>query len=72
MIASLHAMKVSYLEFEKPLAELDSKIAELETLSGRKDGPSISDELTKLKAKGDGLGKSVLPGKHGGQSGANF
>jgi acetyl-CoA carboxylase carboxyl transferase subunit alpha len=31
-------MKVSYLEFEKPIAELDSKIAELETLSGRKDG----------------------------------
>ena len=52
-------MKVSYLEFEKPLAELESKIAELETLSGRKDGPSLSDELTKLKAKSQKLLKDT-------------
>lgn len=41
----------TYLEFEKPIAELDSKIAELEALAARKDGPSITDELTKLKTK---------------------
>jgi acetyl-CoA carboxylase carboxyl transferase subunit alpha len=41
----------SYLEFEKPIAELDSKIAELEAIAARKDGPSITDELAKLKTK---------------------
>ena len=41
----------TYLEFEKPIAELDAKIAELEALATRKDGPSISDELAKLKTK---------------------
>jgi acetyl-CoA carboxylase carboxyl transferase subunit alpha len=41
----------TYLEFEKPIAELDSKIAELEALAARKDGPAITDELTKLKTK---------------------
>ena len=44
-------MSTTYLDFEKPIAELDSKIAELEALSARKDGPSLTDELTKLKAK---------------------
>jgi acetyl-CoA carboxylase carboxyl transferase subunit alpha len=41
----------TYLEFEKPIAELDGKIAELEALAARKDGPAISDELAKLKTK---------------------
>ncbi len=41
----------SYLEFEKPIAELDAKIAELEALAARKDGPAISDELSRLKSK---------------------
>ncbi len=41
----------TYLEFEKPIAELDSKILELEALAARKDGPSITDELAKLKTK---------------------
>ena len=41
----------TYLEFEKPIAELDAKIAELEALAARKDGPSIGDELAKLKTK---------------------
>jgi acetyl-CoA carboxylase carboxyl transferase subunit alpha len=41
----------TYLEFEKPIAELDSKISELEALAARKDGPSITDELAKLKTK---------------------
>lgn len=44
-------MSTTYLDFEKPIAELDAKIAELEALSGQKGGPSIKDELNKLKAK---------------------
>ncbi|RAN34274.1 acetyl-CoA carboxylase subunit alpha [Hyphomonas pacifica] len=42
---------MTYLDFEKPIAELDAKISELEALAASKDGPSIKDELTKLKAK---------------------
>ncbi|RAN32502.1 acetyl-CoA carboxylase subunit alpha [Hyphomonas pacifica] len=42
---------MTYLDFEKPIAELDAKIYELEALAASKDGPSIKDELTKLKAK---------------------
>lgn len=42
---------LNYLDFEKSIAELDAKIAELEELSRQKDGPSIGDELKKLKAK---------------------
>ena len=52
-------MKVSYLDFEKPIADLESKITELEALAGRKDGPSITDELTKLKAKSQKLLKDT-------------
>lgn len=44
-------MSTTYLDFEKPIAELESKIMELEALAGQKDGPSISDELKKLKVK---------------------
>ncbi|MFC6198464.1 acetyl-CoA carboxylase carboxyltransferase subunit alpha [Ponticaulis profundi] len=41
----------TYLDFEKSLAELDRKIVELETLSATNDGPSLSDEISKLKEK---------------------
>lgn len=41
----------TYLEFEKPLAELDRKIAELETLSATDDGPSLGDDITRLREK---------------------
>ena len=44
-------MTTTYLEFEKPIAELDAKISELEALASSKEGPSITDELKKLKAK---------------------
>ena len=44
-------MVTTYLDFEKPLAELDTKIAELEAVARQDGGPQISDELKKLKAK---------------------
>ncbi|MEQ9316697.1 MAG: carboxyl transferase domain-containing protein, partial [Henriciella sp.] len=44
-------MPTTYLDFEKPIAELETKIAELESLAQTGDGPSISDELKKLKDK---------------------
>jgi acetyl-CoA carboxylase carboxyl transferase subunit alpha len=42
---------MTYLDFEKPLAELETKIAELETVARQEGGPQISDELKRLKAK---------------------
>ncbi|GAB5459433.1 MAG: acetyl-CoA carboxylase carboxyltransferase subunit alpha [Henriciella sp.] len=47
----LARMTTTYLDFEKPLAELETKIAELETVSRQEGGPQISDELKRLKAK---------------------
>ncbi len=44
-------MAITYLDFEKPLAELEAKIAELETVSRSDDAPPISDELSRLKDK---------------------
>ena len=44
-------MTTTYLDFEKPIAELEAKIAELEAVDKAEDGPSISDELGKLREK---------------------
>lgn len=41
----------TYLEFEKPLAELDRKIAELESLSVTGNGPSLGEDITRLREK---------------------
>ncbi|MAP95446.1 MAG: acetyl-CoA carboxylase carboxyl transferase subunit alpha [Ponticaulis sp.] len=41
----------TYLDFEKPLAELDRKIAELEGLSSSDEGMSLGDEISKLRDK---------------------
>ncbi|MEM6901501.1 MAG: acetyl-CoA carboxylase carboxyltransferase subunit alpha [Pseudomonadota bacterium] len=41
----------TYLDFEKPVAELESKIQELEALSTTEGTPSISEELDKMRAK---------------------
>lgn len=40
-----------YLDFEKQIAEVETKISELEAVAAGGEGPSINDELTKLKAK---------------------
>lgn len=44
-------MVTTYLDFEKPLAELETKIAELEAMASQEGGPQINDELKKLKDK---------------------
>jgi acetyl-CoA carboxylase carboxyl transferase subunit alpha len=44
-------MVTTYLDFEKPLAELETKIAELESVAAQEGGPQINDELNKLKDK---------------------
>jgi acetyl-CoA carboxylase carboxyl transferase subunit alpha len=42
----------TYLDFEKPIAELESKVAELRALSSEEDGSvSITEEVTKLQHK---------------------
>jgi len=41
----------TYLDFEKPIAELETKVAELRALSGDGEAVSIVDEITKLEAK---------------------
>ncbi len=40
----------TYLDFEKPIAELETKVAELRALSGDGEAVSIVDEITKLEA----------------------
>ena len=41
----------TYLDFEKPVAELEAKILELEAVASAGEGPSIEDELKKLRSK---------------------
>jgi len=41
----------TYLDFEKPIAELESKVAELRTLVDDETEPSLSEEIEKLQDK---------------------
>jgi acetyl-CoA carboxylase carboxyl transferase subunit alpha len=41
----------TYLDFEKPIAELESKVAELRALAAEQHSVSIQEELAKLEAK---------------------
>jgi acetyl-CoA carboxylase carboxyl transferase subunit alpha len=41
----------TYLDFEKPVAELESKVSELRSLTQTQNGVSISDEIAKLEQK---------------------
>ena len=59
--ASAGAM-ISYLEFEKPVAELETRIAELRTAAGNGDDVDISGELAKLEAKAASLLASTYAG----------
>src|SRR5262249_60349545 len=41
----------TYLDFEKPIAELESKVAELKALAAEQHSVSIEEELARLEAK---------------------
>jgi acetyl-CoA carboxylase carboxyl transferase subunit alpha len=41
----------SYLDFEKPVAELEAKLEELRALGENRDAVSISDDIARLEAK---------------------
>ncbi len=41
----------TYLDFEKPIAELESKVAELKALAAEQRSVSIEEELAKLEGK---------------------
>jgi acetyl-CoA carboxylase carboxyl transferase subunit alpha len=41
----------TYLDFEKPIAELESKVAELKALAGEQHSVSIEEELARLERK---------------------
>ena len=41
----------TYLDFEKPIAELESKVAELKALAAEQRSVSIEEELAKLEIK---------------------
>jgi acetyl-CoA carboxylase carboxyl transferase subunit alpha len=43
----------SYLDFEKPVAELEAKVQELRTLDANGDAVSIGDELSRLEGKAE-------------------
>ena len=43
----------TYLDFEKPIAELESKVADLQTLASGEDSVSITDELHNLQQKAE-------------------
>ena len=40
----------SYLDFEKPVAELEAKIEELRTLGAQGDAVAIGEEIERLEA----------------------
>ncbi|MEM1105083.1 MAG: acetyl-CoA carboxylase carboxyltransferase subunit alpha [Pseudomonadota bacterium] len=46
-------MSTTFLDFEKPLAELEAKVAELEAVDASEDAPSISEEVAKLREKSE-------------------
>lgn len=53
---------ISYLEFEKPVADLETRIADLRAAAGEGNGIDISKELTRLEKKSDDLLKSTYLG----------
>ncbi len=44
---------LSYLDFEKPIAELEGKIAELKSLSSEDEAVGTEEEVSRLQAKAD-------------------
>ncbi len=52
-------MKLNYLEFEQPIAELEEKIEELRNV-GTDNEINISEEITRLEAKSQSLTESIF------------
>jgi acetyl-CoA carboxylase carboxyl transferase subunit alpha len=52
-------MRKTYLDFEKPVADLEAKVDELKALAGKGDGLAIEDEIGRLEAKADQSLKSL-------------
>ena len=52
----------SYLDFEKPVAELEAKVDELRALEARGDGFSFSEEIEKFEAKAGQALKDIYGG----------
>lgn len=48
-----------YLDFEKPVAELESKIAELRTLAAKDGAAAIGDDVTRLESKAESALRDV-------------
>jgi acetyl-CoA carboxylase carboxyl transferase subunit alpha len=46
-----HGLMRSYLDFEKPVAELEAKVEELRALGENRDAVSIADDVARLEAK---------------------
>ncbi len=46
-------MRKSYLDFEKPVADLEAQVDELKALAGKGEGVSIEDEIETLQGKAD-------------------
>jgi acetyl-CoA carboxylase carboxyl transferase subunit alpha len=49
----------TFLDFEKPIADLEGKIEELRHLSGIGDGLSVVDEITSLQGKKEKLARQI-------------
>ena len=49
----------TYLDFEKPIAELESKVAELKALNTEKRSVSITEEVAKLQRRRAGPGRDL-------------
>jgi acetyl-CoA carboxylase carboxyl transferase subunit alpha len=52
----------SYLDFEKPVAELEAKLEELRALGESRDAVSISDDIARLEAKAAAALKELYAG----------
>jgi acetyl-CoA carboxylase carboxyl transferase subunit alpha len=52
----------SYLDFEKPVAELEAKLEELRQIGGKDDAVAISDDIARLEAKAGAALKELYAG----------
>ena len=50
-VAATPAPMRAYLDFEKPVAELEAKVEELKAIAARDGSVSIGEEVSRLEAK---------------------